>query len=321
MAVFVTGGTGFLGQSLVRTLRARGREVRVLVRPRSDTRGLESERIETFLGDLDDPPALRAGMRRAEAVVHAAILADSRAPRAALEETNVRGLRNVLDAALKLGIPRVLYVSSHLALGPSRGEVADESRPPLDERNLSDRERSLRAADRIAATYASGGLPLTVVYPTVLYGPGPLRESNLVSRLLTALFAGRAGAPPDCGDRRWSLAYVEDVAAGVCRALDRGARGDRYLLGGENVSVPGFWRVLSAILGGSPGRPRASGGFWSRLAGRREDPWREIRDLLRRDRAFSSARAQERLGYHCRPLREGLSRTVEWLGRRGLLVS
>lgn len=326
MVVFVTGGTGFLGQALIRHLRSRGKEVRALIRTGSDTRALDLERLEVALGDVRDASSLRSGMAGCRAVVHAAALTDPAAKRRDLEAANVAGFRNVMDAAYRHKVRIVIHVSSFLALGPTGGAIADEAYRHPPRKTQTELERSLAAADRLTGPYVSGGLPLCVVYPTLAYGPGPVTVGNVVSQLIIRRAMGRFGTVPSSDETRWCLAYVEDIAEGVCKALERGAPGDRFLLGGETLPLLQVFQLLEDVSGlAVPRRKRSLAGtgararfaeWGSRLVGRDRPPTRLALELMRHDWAYSSDRAVERLGYTIHPLKDGLRRTVDYLARK-----
>jgi farnesol dehydrogenase len=325
MVVFVTGGTGFLGQALIRSLRANGRRVRALVRPDSDTGPLDTESLEIVFGDIRDPVSIQAAMAGCQAVIHAAAHTHPFGRRQDFEQTNVDGFRNVMEAAYRHAIPCVVYVSSYQVLGPSFGELRSEEHMTVERRNPSEHERTKRLAERLAHSYISGGLPLTIVYPTMMYGPGPIRPGNLVSQLLVARSKGKVFSIPAQGENRLSLAYVDDVARGISLALDRGRRGERFILGGESVRVYEFFAQVDYASRRASGlNPKGAGSriakWGARLAPKSPPYVRALRELLIDDWAFSSELAQRRLRYKTCTFQEGLARTVEHLGALGKLT-
>ena len=311
MTIFVTGGSGFLGQAVLRALDARGRAARALVRPDSDVRALDMENLATVLGDVGDLTTLRAGMAETRAVVHIATQTGNGKGRE-FGAVNIQGYRNVMDTAWELKIPLVVYVSCFLLLGPTAGEIADEDHISAPRRNAGEHERSKAVAEQLTSSYLSGGLPLSVVYPGLLYGPGPLRGGNLVSPLIRDAASGRLPDLP--GKERLPLSFLDDVARGICRVLEVGEPGDRYFLGGDNVT---FTELKSQIE--ASGAPAPSKGILGRLLKGKACPeYRQVAELLKDDWAYSSARAETRLGYVHRPLHEGLRLTVNHMGRKGL---
>ena len=213
MKVLVTGGTGYLGRAVVSAL-ARPRHELVIFARSASRSGLPGTRHRRR------HPRSRGGRaRRAQAATRFRTpprsSASGGAGREDFDDVNVGGLRNVLAAAAALRTPRVLYTSSFVAL-PPRGRTE-----PLV---ANDYQRTKVAADRVADEAVRGGCPLVRVYPGVVYGPGSFTEGNLVGRLIADHL--RHKLPGLVGpEQRWSYAYVDDVAAGHCAALERGRIG------------------------------------------------------------------------------------------------
>ncbi|MCM2270604.1 MAG: NAD-dependent epimerase/dehydratase family protein [Thermoanaerobaculia bacterium] len=326
MKILLTGGTGFLGRRVAAHL-AREHAVRLLVRP-GPARGGLGDGYELAAGDVTDRDSLLAAMAGCDAVVHAAALVKIVAPAAEFDRINVGGLENVLAAAERAGVGRLLYVSSFIALGPSEqgaGGLLDETAEPLraGRRWINDYERTKSLADAAARAAVARGAPLGVVYPAVIYGPGELTEGNIVVRHILDLAHGRLPALLGRPQRRWSYAFVEDVAEGIARAVARGERGGRYVLGGDNVTSAEFYRAV-AELGGirvpgarMPDALATLSGALMKLAARvsggtpRLTP--DLVEIYRHDWAYDSSRAMRELGYAPRPLAAGLAETFAWL--------
>jgi len=326
MRVLVTGATGFVGAAVAQALGAAGHELRFLVRPTSDTSRLPGG--ERAIGDVVDRPAFVAAARGCEAVVHTAALVKTWVPDAAqFDAVNVDGLRNALVAAGEAGA-RLVYTSSFIAVGPTGEAPVDESRSHPGDRYRNAYERSKALADREARAAAAAGADVVILYPGVVYGPGALTDGNLVVKTILDHLAGRLPGIVGPGDRLWSYAFVEDVAAGHVAALERGRRGERYFLAGENVSMTGFFATLEEVSGRPAPRrhvPYAAAsalGFllylWAELTGLPPQfTHREIA-VFREHWAYSSAKAEAELGYRPTPLRDGLRRTLDWLRESGL---
>lgn len=331
MKLLVTGGTGFLGRRTVERLAA-NHDVRLLVRPTSD-RERFPESIEFAEGDVTDPASLRLAAEDRDAIVHAAALVKILAPAEQFDHVNIQGLENVLTVAEALGTSKVVYVSSFMALGPSeRGQgpapnVLDES-APADHRDwINDYERTKTLSDRAARQAIERGLPVNVVYPGVIYGPGELTEGNIVVRHILDLARGKLPALLGKPDKVWNYSFVEDVAAGVVTVLEEAKPGERYVLGGDNVTQGEFYATVEKVFGIDTPNLRMpdalaklSGAMmkaWAQLTGGTPQLTPDLVEVYRHHWAFSSAKAEAELGYSWRSLEDGLTTTFEWLRSTG----
>ncbi len=330
MRILVTGGTGFLGRAIARELAPR-HSLRLLVRPTA-SRQRFPDGVEFAAGDVTDVASLERAAAGCGAVVHAAALVKIVAPEAEFERVNVGGLDNVLAAA-RASAARVLHVSSFIALGPTEGLQGGAARESdgltegAGRKWINPYERTKAQADLAARRAIAAGAPVSVVYPGVIYGPGELTEGNLVVRHLLDLVHRRVPALLGRPERRWSYAFVEDVAAGIAAVLERAPAGARYVLGGENVTQGDFYRLAGELTGVTMPRRRlpdgvatALGAVDRALAGLRGATPKLTPDLVevyRHDWALDSSAAARDLGYRPRPLREGMSATIAWLRESG----
>jgi nucleoside-diphosphate-sugar epimerase len=306
MRVLVTGGTGYLGRAIVSRLAARGHEPVVFAR-RAREAGLPGDAVD---GDICDAAAVARAVGGCEAVIHAAALVSIWQPDPArFDAVNVGGLRHVLEAARAHGVRRLVYTSSFLALPP-----AGRQTPLL----ANDYQRTKAAGLALARSARDSGLPLVIVVPGVVYGPGVRSEGNLVARLLADHRAGRLPGIVG-GSRVWSFAFVDDVAEGHVTALERGAPGAEYGLGGENVPQRRLFEWLRDVEGRPLPRelpPTLAGAAglleeWrARLTGRTPLITRGAVTIFRHDWPVDSARAMADLGYRATPLAEGLAATL-----------
>jgi farnesol dehydrogenase len=311
MKVLVTGGTGYLGRAVVRALAAGGHDL--VVFGRSATRsGLPGAAID---GDVRDAAAVERAAAGCDAISHSAALVSIwRRRREDFDDVNVGGLRHVLAAARTFGIQRIVYTSSFLALTPR------DLHAPIA---ANDYQRTKVAADRLADDAVRGGSPLIRVYPGVIYGPGSLTEGNLVGRLVADHLRGRL--PGLVGpENLWSYAYVDDVAAGQCAALERGAAGARYMLGGENAPQTRVFELVQQITGRRVPRRipfpvadalGAAEELRVALLGGTPLITRGAVEIFRHDWSLDSSEASHHLGYTMTPLEEGIRRTVAELTR------
>jgi nucleoside-diphosphate-sugar epimerase len=247
MKVFVTGGTGFIGGHVVRHLRERGDDVRVLVRSPERAAALTQLGCELVLGTLADKEAIRAGMADCDAVIHGAAMYEVGIPSSehrAMYEANVIGTENVLRAALETGVGRVVYISTVGAFGNTKGQVVDEAYQHPGGSYTSYYEETKVEAHRVAKRLtAEEGLPCVIVQPGGVYGPD---DHSALGRQMNQFLAGRMPmiAFPDLG---MNMVHVDDVAAGVVLALDQGKAGESYVLGGQITTMRELIDTLARV--------------------------------------------------------------------------
>lgn len=321
MRVLVTGGTGFLGRNVASALAGAGHELRLLARQGSDLDGLP--KAEIVRGDVTDAASLRSAVQGCDAVFHMAAVVKMWLPdRSPFEAVNVGGLRNVLAAARETGA-RLVYTSSFIAVGPTGPEPVDETRIHPGDRYRNDYERTKALADALAREAAASGQDVVMLYPGVVYGPGAMTDGNLVVKMMADHLNGRFPGIIGPGDRVWSYAFVQDVAAGHVAALERGRRGERYFLCGENVDMNGFFAALARVTSVAAPRvhiPYAAATLlglallgWAELTGHPPLLTHQVVNVFREHWAYTSAKAERELGYRPTPLDEGLRRTAAWL--------
>ena len=247
MRALVTGGTGFIGSSIVRALLSTGYEVRVLIRNGSDTRNLDGLEIERVIGDITDPMSLARAMRGCSHVFHAAALYSFWVTIPGLiERVNVQGTRNVLQAALEAGIGLVVYTSSVAALAvPEDGAPVDELTPIDPGKIIGAYKRSKYAAEQVALEYVAKGLPVIIVNPSFPVGPRDIKPTP-TGQTIVDFLNHRLPAYVDTG---MNVVDVDDVARGHVLAAEKGRIGERYILGGKNMTMGELLALLSKITG------------------------------------------------------------------------
>jgi dihydroflavonol-4-reductase len=304
----VTGASGFIGSHVAAALVAAGAEVRGFDRK-------EAVDVDTVLGDVLDGAALERAMQGCDAVFHlAALYSYSRAHAREMQAVNVDGTRAVLAAAARAGVRRVVHTSSCATCGPIPGRAATEADAPPSWELAVPYKRTKLEAERLALSAARDGLEVVVVNPTTPVGPGD-RGPTPTGKMVADVARGRARA------YLWGAALnvvaVEDVAAGHVLAFDRGRSGERYLLGGENLSLRDVFATVARAAGRTPPRfgvPWAlaygaarAGDAALRLVGR--EPSLLVVDEVRLARlpmTFDDAKARGELGYGSRPARQAL---------------
>ena len=322
MRTLVTGGTGFVGGALARSLMARGDSVRVLARPSSDTAVLESAGVEIARGDILDSASIAAALDGCDALFHAAALYDLWGlDDAEVLATETDGTRNAMDAALAAGTGRVVYTSSAVCVGEEKGQVATAATTHRGY-YLSIYEKAKYAAEQIALSYVEKGLPLVAVCPSGVYGPGDHKPTgrfivNLLNGWIPALFPG------------WmSLVYIDDVAHGHLLAADKGQIGERYILSGTVGRLTELGELACRLAGRRPpvtvptplAAPFAIGGEALSLLTRRAPAlsWETYR-LAAHGFRVDGARSADELGLAYTDAEEGLGRTINWCWEQGLL--
>jgi farnesol dehydrogenase len=306
---------------VARALFARGHEVRLIARAGSDLASLPA--VEVVRGDVGDAGALARAAEGCGAVLHLAALVKMWVPdREEFERVNVDGLRAALAAAAGAGA-RLVYTSSFMALGPTPALPVDESQVHPGHSFRNEYERTKARADGLAREAAAAGRDVVLLYPGVVYGPGDRTAGNIVVNMIADHLRGAFPGIIGPGDRLWSYSFVEDVAAAHVQALERGRRGERYLLAGENATMNELFRLLAEVTGvPAPRRhiPYAAASAlgwmlyaWAELTGLPPLLTHEVVGVFRAHWAYDSAKAGRELGYRVTPLREGLRRTVEWL--------
>jgi len=322
----VTGATGFVGANLTAALTEAGWQVRVLHRPSSQLAALDGLTYESALGDVLDQASVQRAMEGCQVVFHAAGVADYwRSSRERMFQVNVEGTRHVMAAALAAGIPRVVHTSSAAALGiPPAGRPATESQTWNVPPDRFPYGYSKHLAELVVQDYVAQGLSAVIVNPTVILGP---RDVNLGSvSLLVGVYKRQL---PFVLPGGVNAIGVADVAAGHLLAAARGQSGDRYLLGGQNLSVPDFARLIGDVIGVPAPTlvlPRASVTPLAALVGlaNRVSPWPlpVTADLIRLGAEpfyFDPSKAIRELGLPQTPLRQVIQEAFDWLRAQGYL--
>jgi len=325
MRVLVTGATGFVGKNLVRHLLRHEYEVAILARRTSNLSGLPVDAIDVRWGDITDPAAVRNAMDGTEAVFHMAALVKEWVPRNQLFwEVNVDALETLLRASMEFSLDRVVYTSSFMAIGPSDGlEEADETTTHSPNHFCTLYERTKYEAAVVAERFVKIGAPVVTVCPGVIYGPGDLTEGNIMVRHLRDFLTDRLPGIPGDGSQRWCFSYVDDVVSGHRLAMEKGKVGERYILGGENAALRDFFSIAMELTGKDkpprqvpfPLLEAAAALGQVKAAITRRPPTVALGAVraYKHNWAYSSRKSIAELGYTVTPLRDGVTRTIDWL--------
>ncbi|MCX7932510.1 MAG: SDR family NAD(P)-dependent oxidoreductase [Rhodovarius sp.] len=326
-SVLLTGGTGFLGSSVARALIARGHAVTVLARPEAPRKVLDGLPVAFQPGDLTDPPSLSAALAGCDALVHCA--ADYRIfvpDPARMFAVNVEGTRAIMQAALRAGLSRIVHVSSVATLKPRPdGSPATEEDAARPEEAIGPYKRSKTEAERLVeGMVAREGLPATIVNPSTPIGPRDRRPTPTGRVILEAA----RGAMPAYVETGLNLVHVEDCAAGIVAALESGRVGERYILGGQDVTLRELLTYIAGLFGRRPPfrLPRLPlyplaylAEAIARLTGR--EPMLTVDGLTMAGQRmyFSSAKAQRELGFTARPWQQAVEEAIAWFRAEGML--
>ena len=326
MKFLVTGATGFIGGALARRLAASGHEVRALVRPGRDVSALEKIGVRPFTGDLSDETALKRGLKGVDGLFNVAgHYAFWARDRSVFHKTNVDGVKTVVDAARRAGVRRVVHTSTVATLkwpGPRR--VADETNlAELDDLH-GDYKKSKLLGEQTALSFNSSELEVVVVNPTAPVGPGdwrPTPTGRIILEFLKRRFPGYVNTGMNICD-------VDDVADAHVAAFTDGRPGERYILGGENHSLLGIYKLLTQVTGLRRWPVRvpyavafALGMFDELLEGKllRGEPYIPTEGLhvAKRPMYVDCSKAVRELGLRQRPALESLARAVRWFSKHG----
>jgi dihydroflavonol-4-reductase len=327
MKALVTGATGFVGAAVARALGAAGWQVRVLTRSGSNRSNLQSPAWEVVEGDLADLKSLERALEGCTGLFHVA--ADyrlgARDP-TQLYRTNVEGTRHILSAARTAGVPRIVYTSSVATIGiPSDGSPGEERTPVALDNMIGHYKRSKYLAEEVARDAARTGMSVVIVNPSTPVGPGDIKPTPTGQLVLDAA-SGRMPAYVDTG---LNIVHVDDVAAGHLLAFDRGRAGERYILGGEDMTLQSILGQIARLVGRAPPRIRLpyaavlpvaylAEGF-AKISGRSGRVTLEGVRMSRKRMFFSSAKAVSELGYRWRPPLQAFEDALRWYRERGLL--
>jgi dihydroflavonol-4-reductase len=326
--VLVTGATGFVGSAVARALLARGLPVRVLVRPESDKRNIDGLAVEIAAGRLEDMESLRRAVAGCAALFHVA--ADYRLwvrDPDAMMRANLEGTRALMRAAVAAGVNRVVYTSSVATLGHTGGGApADEMTPSTLDDMVGPYKRSKFLAEaEVRRMIAEEGLPAVIVNPSTPIGPRDIKPTP-TGRVIVMAAKGKMPAYVDTG---LNIVHVEDVAEAHLLAYERGRIGERYILGGEDLTLAQILRQVAALVGRKPPSvqlPRAAvypvalvSELAARFTGREPMATLDGLRMAKWKMWFNSAKAECDLGYRHRPADQALADAVRWFAEAGYL--
>jgi len=327
MITLVTGAAGFLGSHVTRQLVARGDDVRVLLRASSTNRAIADLSLEYVTGDLRDPASLDRAMKGVKRVFHVA--ADYRLwakRKQDIYDSNVGGTKNLLEAAKRAGIEQLIYTSTVATIAVDRPQLPNEFTDAKLEEMVGHYKRSKWMAEREVLDAAKSGLPVIVAMPTTPVGPWDWKPTPTGKIVLDFL----NGKMPGYVETGLNFVGVEECAAGHLLVAEKGKVGERYLLGGENLTLKAMLDILAKITGLRAPMLKIPHGLalgvayantvFSRLVGREPGIPIEGVKIARHMMFVDSSRAQRELGFQAGPVSAALERAVRWYDANGYIA-
>ena len=317
--ILITGGTGFIGIHLVKRLHDLGHNLKLLVRETSDISPFQGlKNIEYIKGDVRDIDSISKAVDNVDLIYHLAAYTRMWAKdKSVYEEVNIKGAENVAKVALDKK-KKLIYISSFIALGGTPEEPVDENHESEDGVIL-DYAKTKFQAKKLIKEYIGKGLNATIFYPGIVYGPG---DFNIFGQIIHDIAAKKFLGVPGKADKMGSFVYVNDVVNSLASVIERDdISGDGFILGGENVKFDDWINLIAEILGVKKPRhfPMSmalmyAGMHEAKTKITKKMPYinRPTVKMMNYNWSYSSKKAIEKLGYKITPLREGLTKTIEW---------
>lgn len=323
MSIFVTGASGYLGNKLTNKLAALGHKVNALVRSSASSKSLLHPNVTVFRGDITNKEDLIAAMHGCTQIYHTAAKVGVWASDSSVfYKVNVDGTRNVLDAAISLDIKKIVFTSTCGVIGSTLNEPLNENHLPDTDRRL-DYDRSKKEAEDLVSSYIKKGMNIVIVSPSKIYGPGNISHSLTANAIINSFLRKGIAFIPAPGEFKVCFAFIDDVVDGHIRAMEKGKIGEKFILGGINISYLDFFNRIKIISGCRGKIIKLPRGVIKTWAGLNELTYKcfgipvrvtvQSVDLLFRNFTFSSQKAIQELGYTITPLDEALTQTIQFL--------
>jgi len=328
MKVFVTGATGFIGSKLCMKLAGLGHQVHALYRSESKAGILFHPDIHLFKGDILDYDSLKNAMNGCRQIYHLAAFTDVWIKdESRIYELNVTGTLNILNAALETGIKDIVISSTAGVFGPSLdgNEVTETSIRQMD--FFIEYERTKAIAEEMSLEFLQSGLNIRIVNPTRVFGPGVLNPSNSVTKLIASYIAGKWRIIPGHGNSVGNYVFIDDAVNGHLLAMEKGRSGEKYIIGGNNISYNDFFNLLGEISGKRrlmvkvPLTPIYFASdlamMINRVTGVKPFITKELIRKFNYNWLVNSQKAMSDLGYKPTPLTVCLTKTIDWIRENG----
>jgi nucleoside-diphosphate-sugar epimerase len=326
MNILITGASGYLGNNLALKLADMGHQVHALVRSAASGALLQHPHIKLFTGDIMDEASVMAAMKGCQQVYHGAAKVGVWAKDSAVfYKVNVEGTRHVLNAAKACGVQKTVFTSTCGVIGPTTGEPLDETA----NRTIGfviDYDRSKKMAEDLVMTHVQDGMQVVIVSPSKVYGPGNISHGLTANAILHTFLKKRMAIIPRPGTYKVCFAYSEDVVNGHILAMEKGVSGEKYILGGTNISYFDFFnriRELSSCRGRIIQLPKTVIKTMAHFQELNHRLWgfpvrftASAVDHLFSHYTFCSNKAIQTLGYRITTLDEALDKTIHFLNQK-----
>jgi len=323
MKILITGATGYIGHQLALTLAERGNEINILVRDPNSANVPFHKNIHVFAGDITDRQSISAAMRNCEQVYHTAALVKifARDP-SDFYKVNVDGTGNVLAKALEHGVKKLVFTSSCAVMGPSLNEPRCENDPRITAFD-NEYEFTKFLAENLVKEYVHKGLFTVIVSLSKVYGPGIETHPVSVNKQIKKIINGNTVFIPGPGAVVSNYCFIDDVVHGHILAMCKGIGGEKYILGGENISYLELFKTIKTI-SGTKARiiqvPRSLVNIWAflqwiqyKITGKEPVVTAKAARFIFCNKVFSSNKAVQQLGYRLTPIKEGLQQSIQFL--------
>lgn len=320
MKILITGATGYIGYKLAMEAARRKYTVHILVRDLHSSLLPVHPNIIAFKGDITDKASVTAAIKGCDKVMHAAAIAKlSAKDNSIFYSVNVEGTRNILDASLAAGIKKFVFTSSGAVIGPS-GKFPMSENDPRIVAFENDYEISKHWAEELVKEYCRRGLFAVIVAAPRVYGPGHECNGNVLNGMLKNILTMRVAFVPSCDNIVANYAFVDDVVNGHFLAMEKGLGGEKYILGGENLSYRSFFQMIKQNTDKKIRLiriPQFLLKVWSflymtvcRLLRKETHLSPKVVDRLAQNRALNCDKAIKQLGYSITPFAEGIQKTI-----------
>jgi nucleoside-diphosphate-sugar epimerase len=323
MKILVTGASGYLGNKLAHMVANNGHQVHALIRNDAAKNLLQHPNITVFNGDILNKQSIKEAIKGCKQVYHAAAKVGAwDSDRSVFYAVNVEGTRNVLDEVIDAGVEKIVCTSTCGVIGPTtNGPLNEDAQRSID--FDIDYDLSKKISEDLILQYAGKGVNAVIVSPCKVYGPGNISHSLTANAIIKSFLKNKIALIPSPGDFEICFAYIDDIAYGHLLAMEKGERGEKYILGGINISYFEFFDRIRTIAKNKGKIVRVSKNIISGWAHLQELSHKLFSTQVRftvksvnhlfSNYTFSSDKAIGQLGYYITPLEKALTSTIHHL--------